>query len=156
MKRWQVFLISLAIFGAGLWLGHSPGRGRSESKTKVQMYRDSMHPWVKSDRPGTCPICAMKLTPVSEKETHSGNSMALITLSHDAITVANVAAEPVLRRDIQREIRVSGVVEAQESRTAIVAAPASGRIEFIAVDHPGVEVQQGETLVRLFSPDLSQ
>src|SRR6185436_6797337 len=97
-----------------------------------------------------------ELTPILEGETRSSNSMALITLSREAVTVANVALEPVLRRDVNRAIRVSGVFEAQESRTAIVAAPAGGRVDFIAVDHPGMEIQQGETLVRLFSPDLVQ
>src|SRR4029453_11070697 len=68
----------------------------------------------------------------------------------------NVAVEPVLRRDVNRTIRVSGVFEAQESRTAIVAAPAGGRVDFIAMDHPGKGGQKGEALVRLFSPDLAQ
>jgi Cu(I)/Ag(I) efflux system membrane fusion protein len=82
--------------------------------------------------------------------------MALTTLSRDAVTAANVAVEPVRRRDVHRTIRVSGAFEAQESRTAIVAAPAGGRVDFVGVDHPGVEIRQGETLVRLFSPDLAQ
>jgi Cu(I)/Ag(I) efflux system membrane fusion protein len=157
MKRWLIILsISFAASAAGLWVGKGLWTVSPQPNTKVRSYQDSMHPWVKSDRPGTCPICRMELTPTFEGETLSSNSMTLITLSRDAVTVANVAVEPVLRRDVNRSIRVSGAFEAQESRTAIVAAPAGGRIDFIAVDHPGMEIHQGETLVRLFSPDLAQ
>jgi membrane fusion protein, copper/silver efflux system len=156
MKRWPILVISLAAFAAGLWAGKSSWTGSSQTAAKVQSYQDSMHPWVRSDQPGTCPICRMKLTPVVAGQIRSSNSVALVTLSHDAVTVGNVATEPALRRDLARAIRVSGVFEAQESRTAIMAAPAGGRVDFMAADHPGMEIRQGETLVRLFSPDLVQ
>jgi Cu(I)/Ag(I) efflux system membrane fusion protein len=29
-------------------------------------------------------------------------------------------------------------------------------VDFVGVDHPGIEIQQGQTLIRLFSPDLVQ
>ena len=156
MKRWPILFISLAAFAAGLWVGKGMRTGPHQPNTKIRSYQDSMHPWVKSDRPGKCPICRMELTPIFEGETQSSNPVALTTLSREAVTVANVAVEPVLHRDVSRAIRVSGVFEAQEARTAIVAAPAGGRVDFIAVDHPGMKIQQGETLVRLFSPDLAQ
>jgi Cu(I)/Ag(I) efflux system membrane fusion protein len=98
----------------------------------------------------------MELTPVLEGGDKSSNSVPLVSLSGEAVTAANVAVEPVLRRDLYRAVRVPGVFEAQESRIARVAAPAGGRVDFVAVDHPGIEVHQGDTLVRLFSPDLAQ
>jgi hypothetical protein len=98
----------------------------------------------------------MELTAIQDGNSASSDSAALVTLSSSAVTIAHVAAEPVLRRDIHRTIRVAGIMEALETRTAVVAAPAGGRVDFIAVDHPGMEIQQGETLVRLFSPDLAQ
>jgi Cu(I)/Ag(I) efflux system membrane fusion protein len=156
MKTWPALFFSLAAFGLGIWLGHRSWAEHRQPATKVRYYQDSMHPWVKSDRPGTCPICRMQLTPIAADEALPGNGMALTTLSPEAVTVAHVAAEPVVRRDVHRVIRVPGVFEALESRTAIVAAPAGGRIDFIAVDHPGLEIAQGETLARLFSPDLAQ
>lgn len=155
MKRWPHLLVPLAALALGIWIGRgwrtdlpaSPG-------AKLRFYQDSMHPWVKADRPGTCPICGMKLSPIAEGQPGFGGS--LVTLSTQAVTVAHVAVEPVRRREVRRTLAVSGVLEPQEARTAIVASPAGARIDYLAADHPGVEIQQGQTLARLFSPDLSQ
>jgi Cu(I)/Ag(I) efflux system membrane fusion protein len=159
MKRWLIIpFFLLAAFAAGLWFwpGKSSGIDRQLKTKRIRGYQDSMHPSIKSDRPGTCSVCGMQLTPIFERESPMTQSPALITLSRSAVTVANVALEAVRRRDVHRLMRVSGVFEVQESRTAVLAAPAGGRVDFIAVDHPGTQVQQGETLVRLFSPDLTQ
>lgn len=155
MKFWQIVLVTLAAFAAGLWLGKGSFR-RAASEPKVRFYQDSMHPWVKSDQPGLCPVCRMKLTPILEGGAAFTNSNPVITLSPEKVTVAGVAAEPAIRRDIRCTIRVSGVFEAQESRRAVVAAPAAGRLESVSADHPGIEIRQGEPMARLFSPDLVQ
>jgi Cu(I)/Ag(I) efflux system membrane fusion protein len=159
MKRWLIIpLFLLATFAAGLWFWPGKGSGidRQLKTKRIRGYQDSMHPWIKSDRPGTCSVCGMQLTPIFEREGPMTKLPTLITLSRSAVTVANVAVEVAHRRDVHRLMRVSGVFEAQESRTAVLAAPAGGRVDYIAVDQPGTQVQQGETLVRLFSPDLTQ
>ena len=33
---------------------------------RIAYYQDSMHPWVKANKPGKCTICQMELTPVTE------------------------------------------------------------------------------------------
>src|SRR5690606_4711198 len=38
---------------------------------KILYWQDGMHPWIKSDRPGKCPICHMDLDPVYEDEQNA-------------------------------------------------------------------------------------
>jgi len=157
MKRlphWPWAVVLAAALAVGLWIG-GPNSTAKSDRPRVRFWQDSMHPWVKSDHPGTCPICAMDLTPIYEGGTESTNS-SVVSLSKDAVTVLNLSTEPVRRRDVTKILRVSGVVEAQESRTAFVSAPAAARVDGLNVDHAGVAVNQGTWLVKLFSPDLAQ
>ena len=165
MKRIFIVAATLAALAAGLWWGATPTSGKSRSKPRIKFYQDSMHPSVKSEHPGTCPICSMELTPIYEGETEasiptpaSGRSIdrQLVTLSKEGVTVAHVQAEPVRRRDILKTLRVSGTIEPDENRTAMLAAPANARVESIQVDHVGLQVRKGDPVVKLFSPDLAQ
>jgi Cu(I)/Ag(I) efflux system membrane fusion protein len=65
-------LILLSAVVPGLLL--SPGCRREEpapATTGSRRYQCSMHPQIVSDKPGTCPICGMKLTPVEESSLGS-------------------------------------------------------------------------------------
>ena len=59
--------VTLVIAVAGF--SFAPGCHREEPVPVTkgsQLYQCSMHPQIVSDKPGTCPICGMKLTPVEE------------------------------------------------------------------------------------------
>ena len=65
-------LIVILVVAAGA-IGWFVGKGKAptkpaEGERKVAFYQSSMHPWIKSDKPGNCTICGMKLTPVYEGE----------------------------------------------------------------------------------------
>ena len=68
-----------------------------------------MHPWIKSDKPGKCPICGMNMVPVyaDAGETNTGTGFGL-KLNADSVNVANVQTAPVERRQIVRTLRVAG------------------------------------------------
>ena len=122
---------------------------------KLLYYQDSMHPWIKSDRPGKCTICSMDLTPIYEGESSSGNDDVVVALSSNSITVLNVQTEEVKRRPLSRTLRVAGILEADNTRKAIIGAPAPGRIDDVSVESAGVDVEKGHALATFYSPDLS-
>jgi hypothetical protein len=71
VKTKTILIIALAaVLGGGtMWL--APHRllaaDTATSGRKILYYTCPMHPSVKSDKPGDCPICGMTLQPVYEK-----------------------------------------------------------------------------------------
>ncbi|HOB99837.1 MAG TPA: efflux RND transporter periplasmic adaptor subunit [Verrucomicrobiota bacterium] len=149
----SLLLVALGAGGYALWQQLTlPSHSRAERK--VLYYQDSMHPWIKSDQPGQCTICAMDLTPIYEGESGLGHTDDLVTLSASSVTVMNVQTDEVKRRSLHRAVRVAGVLEADTTRKTILAAPAAGRIDAVAVASAGVDVQAGQVLATIYSPDL--
>ena len=60
----------LGLIGYGAWKNstHMSAHGAAR---KIVFYQDSMHPWIKSEQPGKCTICAMDLTPIYEGQRDS-------------------------------------------------------------------------------------
>jgi len=102
-----------------------------------------MHPWVKSDQPGKCTICGMDLTPVYEGDAARGAPTTSSCSVPTAVTVLNVQTDEVKRRPLNRIIRVAGILEANESRTAIISSPAPSRIQDVAIEYTGSKWRKG-------------
>jgi Cu(I)/Ag(I) efflux system membrane fusion protein len=150
-------LCAVAICGGAYALWRTALAGRSPSQArKVLYYQDSMHPWIKSAQPGKCTICAMDLTPIREGESGFGLRDGTVVLSSNSVTVLNVQTEEVRRQPLSRALRVAGTLEPNEAHKTIVSAPSPGRIQTSAVESSGVEVEKGQKLITLFSPELVQ
>ena len=134
----------------------SAGRSFGSQKRLVAFYQDSMHPWVKANHPGACPICRMALTPVYEGEKGFQVSDSIVVLSSNSVTVLAVQSDVVNRQPLIRTLRVAGTLDANETRKTVISAPIASRIHNLAVPYAGVEVAEGQTLVTLFSPDFAQ
>jgi RND family efflux transporter MFP subunit len=73
--RVAAFLAALLLIGGGAGFllsgcGHDHSKGTQA--TEEQLYTCGMHPQVIQDKPGNCPICGMKLTPVRKQASASG------------------------------------------------------------------------------------
>src|SRR5664279_297677 len=151
---WLLLLLPISAVGGYLLWQSSSARASDDPGRKVLCYQDSMHPWVKSDHAGKCTVCGMDLTPIYEGQTGLGVNPNLVALNSNQITVLNVQTEAVQRRSLVRSLRVAGTLEANEGRKAVLSAPARGRIEDMAVEYAGVEVEKGQSLISFFSPDV--
>jgi hypothetical protein len=134
---------------------HFPVSVPEGQRRKVVCYQDSMHPWVKSDRPGKCTVCAMDLTPIYQGEQGFGGTNDLVILSSNSVTVLNVQTEEVKRQPLRFSLRVAGILDADETHKAIFSAPAAGRIEEMAVESVGDEVEVEQRLFTFYSPELA-
>lgn len=127
--------------------GHAADAG---AEKKILFWRDPMHPWYTSDKPGKAPDCGMDLVPIYEGD-QSAKGVRI-----DPTTVQNmgVKTEAVGLRDMQTEIRTSGMVKVDQSKLTSVNARVMGYAEKVAVSTTGEKVRKGQTLLELYSPDL--
>jgi membrane fusion protein, copper/silver efflux system len=130
--------------------------GVQHKETASDYYTCPMHPSVRSDKPGACPVCGMALVKKSVQAEISADTAGLrgVSLSPAQRIVANVSTVAAVRRSLSTEINAVGVVAAPEPSQATVAARFRGRLEKLHVNSTGQKVRKGEPLFEMYSPDL--
>ena len=123
------------------------------SEKKNEIWTCSMHPQIKMDKPGKCPICAMDLILLNQNSTAQMDSNA-IHFTADAAALANVATSIVSRSKPAKEVRLYGKVQADERLLQNQVAHISGRIEKLFVGFTGEVVTKGQLLALIYSPEL--
>ncbi len=123
------------------------------SEKKNEIWTCSMHPQIKMDKPGKCPICAMDLILLNQNSTALMDSDA-IHFTADAAALANVATSVVSRSKPAKEVRLYGKVQADERLLQNQVAHIGGRIEKLFVGFTGEAVTKGQLLALIYSPDL--
>ena len=115
-----IFVLLVVFVGAGVvWMAksHSPASTTAAaSGRKILYYQSSMHPWIKSDQPGKCPICGMNLVPVYEGDATGDTNM--VALNADSVSAINVQTEAVQRRAITHTIHVIGRIQKNSATAA--------------------------------------
>lgn len=109
-----------------------------------------MHPSVKQDGPGQCPICGMDLVPVTQAELESG----VIFVDEARRQEIGVKTAPATRAPMKKELRAYGRVRPDEGRLFDVTLRFSGFVEELLADETGQEVKRGEPLLTIYSPEL--
>ncbi|MEI7424143.1 MAG: efflux RND transporter periplasmic adaptor subunit [Prolixibacteraceae bacterium] len=120
---------------------------------KPEIWTCAMHPQIRMDKSGKCPICAMDLIPVSQSGS-AGIDPSAIHLTTEAIQLANVETSIVTSGKPVREIRLFGKVQSDERLIQSQVAFVPGRIEKLLVNFTGETVRKGQTLAIIYSPEL--
>jgi len=151
----------LLVFG-GLLLGwlffHSSGSSKENqashtTDSKKQIWTCAMHPQIKLDHPGKCPICGMDLILLTQFNGEKIDSDAVV-FTKEAIELANVSTSIVSHQKPVKIVRLYGKVQADERLLQNQTAHISGRIEKLFVNFTGEPVRQGQTLALIYSPEL--
>lgn len=121
-----------------------------ERPAKGAVWTCSMHPQIRMDRSGQCPICGMDLTPAAE----GGGGDGVVRLGEGARRIASIEVAAVERRKLFHDVRTVGRIDFSEPHVVHVTARFEGRVERLYADFTGVAVAQGDHLVDLYSPDL--
>ena len=145
----------------GLFLGwllfHPNNKTVNEQKAAVdakkQTWTCSMHPQIRLEKPGKCPICGMELILLNQSTEGKEDSTA-IHFSKEALELANVSTSIVSRQKPVKEVRLYGKVQADERLLQNQVAHISGRIEKLLVNFTGEPVHKGQLLAMIYSPDL--
>ncbi len=116
-----LLLVAAAAGGAWYWKFLAPVSAVASAavaERKILYYQSAMHPWIKSDKPGKCPICGMDLVPVYQGEATLTDDTNLLTLETDSLTVVNVRTEIVARRPIIHTLHVIGGIQRNSTTAA--------------------------------------
>lgn len=100
----------------------------------------SMHPQIRMDNPGKCPLCGMDLVPITQLKSLDER--------------AGIETEEVKRRELFRDIRTVGKIDYNEAHVAYITARIEGRVDRLYVDFSGVDVELNDHLVDIYSPSL--
>jgi Cu(I)/Ag(I) efflux system membrane fusion protein len=125
------------------------------NKDGIKYWTCSMHPQIKMDKEGKCPICGMDLIPVKSMDAGSQAVDAnAIQLSAEAIALANIETTVVSRQNPVKNIHLYGTVQADERLLQSQVSYFNGRIEKLYINFTGETVRQGQTIAAIYSPDL--
>ncbi|RUO36841.1 efflux RND transporter periplasmic adaptor subunit [Aliidiomarina shirensis] len=120
---------------------------------EAQLYTCSMHPHFRSEDPNErCPICGMELVPVARNNEDSASTN--IEFSERSLALLNVQTQPVVRKEGNQQLRVTGQLEFDERALTSISAWTGGRIERLYINFTGASVNQNDPLVEIYSPEL--
>jgi len=148
-------LVVGVMLGVWLWGGSTPVHNHEVAAEEGTIWTCSMHPQIRQSEPGACPICGMDLIPVREKVTSNGSTSPFVyRMSAEAVAMANIQTSPVIYQRPETQVFLSGKVAVNEQRLRVITAHYAGRIENLFVDFTGQQVQKGDKLATIYSPEL--
>jgi membrane fusion protein, copper/silver efflux system len=154
--RFSLILL-LGIFLGWIFFHSSPAKvethDHASEVAKPQIWTCSMHPQIRMDKPGKCPICAMDLIPVVQSGDATVDPSS-IHLTKESAELANVLTTVVSRQSPVKELRLYGKVQADERLLQNQVSHISGRIDKLLVNFTGEPVSKGQKLAVIFSPEL--
>ena len=118
-KKNIIKMVGILILGLLLgWLifgGSSSKESNGVNATELNqntVWTCSMHPQIRQNEPGNCPICGMELIPLDEDNIDTEQDPMSISMSQTAMQIANVGTQIVSKAKPVKSIRLNGKVEA--------------------------------------------
>jgi Cu(I)/Ag(I) efflux system membrane fusion protein len=117
-------------------------------------YTCPMHPQIKSETGGTCPICGMDLEKI--KSAAEPNSISLNTLLKPANNevIASVPMLHMIEREEDIEMEALGFITYDTRQTGVISSNFSGRIDKLYVKYRYQKIGRGQKVMDIYSPEL--
>ena len=147
------------ILGLGILIGWFSNSSTStvlpdvhEHDISSSVYSCSMHPEVRQNQPGTCPICGMNLVQSTSLQTTIDPNA--IQLSKNAQKLANIQIHKVKQTSPSFILHLNGRVMPDKRKVAVQTTHISGQIEQLLIGSKGQYIKAGEIIAYVYSPDL--
>jgi Cu(I)/Ag(I) efflux system membrane fusion protein len=171
MKNYKIYFIGLLALAVGFlaaWFikpdnsasssninQTTPHNHSDENKTESdeQIWTCSMHPQIRQNEPGLCPICEMDLIPL---EQNTSDDPLVLQMTNEAAKLSNVQTITVgeTSSTADKIIQLSGKVKPDERLASSQVAHIPGRIEKLHITFTGEQVTNGQKIATIFSPEL--
>lgn len=149
---------------AGLFLGwlffHQSGNSEvnenialhEHSEEENTIWTCAMHPQIRMDKEGQCPICGMDLIPLQSSNAEIDDQA--IEMSESAMKLAEVQTFLVSTGVASKEVLLYGKIQENERLLQSQTAHVPGRIEQLFINVTGEVVKKGQLIARIYSPEL--
>ncbi|WP_420317852.1 efflux RND transporter periplasmic adaptor subunit [Ekhidna sp.] len=156
-NKYVLFALAFSLGAILIWFIKPSSHQHIESSTnqtsKNTVFTCSMHPQIRQNEAGACPICGMDLIPLEDDNGEGIDPMA-ITMSPTAMQLANVVTAIVGSESAIKTIRLNGKVQEDERLIFSQTTHFPGRIEKLTVNFTGEYVTKGSVIANLYSPQL--
>ncbi len=130
-------------------------RHETDQAGNASYYTCPMHPAVRSDKPGSCPVCNMSLIRVeSEIPQSSEQAGNRVTLDAYEQKVAGIKTDTVKAGNLLSTASLVGTVVVDEEQVKTVSSRAPGRIDKLYVKATGTYLKKGSPLYSIYSEQL--
>ena len=130
---------------------HGHGEAFEESNDET-IYTCSMHPQIRKNEPGDCPICGMDLIPL---DGNASSDVTVLEMTEAAVKLSNIQTTILGQTGkSSNEFSLSGKIQADERTAASQVTHLPGRIEKLYVTFKGERVNKGQKVAEIYSPEL--
>ena len=138
MKKYNIYIVAIFALAIGLLLGwflfNKNGQPEqdhtvhSSDKSETEIWTCSMHPQIRQNEPGDCPICGMDLIPASQSGSSNDNGFQM---TEEAIKMANIQTTIIGKPKFTDGsiLKLNGKIQANETKSASLVSHIPGRIE---------------------------
>ncbi len=159
IRNYAIVLFAGLLFGWMLF--HNSGatteatHQHSEHAEEATIWTCSMHPQIRIDKPGKCPICSMDLIQLktNSDDDNTANNKDVV-MNESAMKLAEIQTTTVKMGLPHKALYLLGKVKPDERRLSELTARFGGRIEKLYVNFTGQKVRKGEKLATIYSPEL--
>ena len=169
LKLINIIIIAICALAIGLAIGYFLFGNNSSSiamdehqheatsemtSASEEIWTCSMHPQVRMNEPGICPICEMDLIPL---EANTSNDPLVLQMTEASTKLANIQTTIVGESQSGKDgksFRLSGKIQADERMSSSLVSHVPGRIEKLYVTFTGEKVNKGQKIADLYSPEL--
>ena len=153
--KYGLVAVGIAIIGIAVYFFVTKPGKHPENLHQKEVYTCPMHPEIIQDKPGSCPICGMTLVKkVLESQTVEDNSIENLLKPTDNFIIGNYKTTTAKDTTLTTEINLPGVVGYNPNAAVNIAARMNGRIERMYVNHKFQQVNKGQKLFDIYSPEL--
>lgn len=166
--NYKVYILAAIVLTAGIAIGwiikptnhqeiKSPDHEMSDSgnSSSDQIWTCSMHPQIRQNEPGICPICEMDLIPLDN--SLSDDDPTILKMTVEAAKLAQVETTIVgtsANKSTSEGTKVEGTVELDERSIHSQTAHVAGRLDALYVNFEGDYVKAGQKIASLYSTEL--
>ena len=160
-NNFKTYLIAASILLLGLVLGallfsgnqaNGAEHDHSQVQAEGQIWTCSMHPQIRNEEPGDCPICGMDLIPTSQMDQTLDPDA--IKMSKTARQLAQVETIVVGSQSSGSSLNLSGRLEMNQDNISSISANFKARIEKLYVNEEGEQVNKGQVIAELYAPEI--